>query len=226
MSAESGQAGLETLHAAVHYAYGMAVDGDVIEFGVMSGRTGALLARTIVECDRAYPHVLPKKLWLCDSFVGFPESSRSEDTQSPHVKSGIWGPGTNRGMDAGTVYGAILPIFTVAETDRLRVVGGWFKDTIPVLAADRVQGVPQFGVIHADCDLYVSTMDALNPLFANHCVALGAIILFDDWNCNYASRDFGQRAAWRDLVENYSIDWSDEGSYGVASHKFIVHGYR
>jgi hypothetical protein len=78
---------------------------------------------------------------------------------------------------------------------------------------------------HVDCDLYASTIDALAPLFARGQVSEGAVILFDDWNCNRASPQYGQRKAWDVLVARHRIRYSDEGRYGMASRRFIVHAY-
>ena len=37
--------------------------------------------------------------------------------------------------------------------------------------------------------------------------------------------DFGERRAWKEVVEKYKIQYSDQGPYGFASHRFIVHAY-
>jgi hypothetical protein len=42
------------------------------------------------------------------------------------------------------------------------------------------------------------TMDALVPPFGRGMISEGAVILFDDWNCNRANPAFGERRAWRE----------------------------
>jgi hypothetical protein len=96
-----------------------------------------------------------------------------------------------------------------------------FRDAVPELSA-----TSRFGLIHVDCDLYQSTMDALEPLFAKHLVSEGAALLFDDWNCNRASKQLGERRAWSELSAKYDVDYSDEGGYGRAGHRLTVHRYR
>lgn len=108
---------------------------------------------------------------------------------------------------------------TILPSEDIVVIKGWYRDTARHL--DRT-----FACLHIDCDLYESTMDALVPLFTKQLVSPGAIILFDDWNCNRADPRYGERAAWRELTERFVIVSSDEGGYGVAGHKFIVHGYK
>jgi hypothetical protein len=89
----------DTLYMAVQYIYGMRVEGDVIEFGTMSGNSACALALGIVDCDSRFGGEILKNLWLLDSFSGLPESSSTADLESPHVKAEIWGPGTCYDLD-------------------------------------------------------------------------------------------------------------------------------
>jgi len=81
-------------------------------------------------------------------------------------------------------------------------------------------------MLHIDCDLYQSTMDVLQHVFRSRMVAEGAIILFDDWNCDRACPSRGERKAWSEICSQYLVQASDLGSYGWAGQKFIVHQYR
>lgn len=135
------------------------------------------------------------------------------------LKNGVWDEGMSRGCTEAVLRQGIA---THLASDQYRIVPGWFKDTAPVFAAsDRL-----YSLVHADCDLYQSTVDALAPLFAKRCLSPGCIVLMDDWNGNHAAREYGQRKAWAYLAEIYGIDYSDEGAYDAYSHKFIVHSYR
>jgi len=213
----------EALYGSVQYGYCMQVEGDVIEFGTMSGDTAALLAEAIAACDRLLAprygpvHGAPKTLWLLDSFKGLPEAEAEADRSAPHVRAGVWAAATCRGISPALLAKKVARHLPRA---RSRVVEGWFSDTVPQLPA-----ATRFACIHVDCDLYASTVDALGPLFARDQVADGAVILFDDWNCNRASPLYGQRKAWNELVLRHRIRFSDEGRCGIASRRFIVHGY-
>jgi hypothetical protein len=211
---------IAALRNAVEYAYGARVEGDIIEFGVMSAFTAVALANAMMTFDGRMPdHPTVRNLWLCDSFEGFPVATGKIDPETPMIISGAWAPGTSRG---GTPEQICYAMRDYLPPQRLHVVAGWFKDTAQYFAnRDR-----KYALIHADCDFYESTKDALAPLFANGCISPGCMIAFDDWNANHADPMFGQRAAWRDLVEQFHIDASDEGPYAAYSHKFIVHGYR
>ena len=78
-------------------------------------------------------------------------------------------------------------------------------------------------MLHLDCDLYSSTYEVLDYLLAHGHVADGALLFFDDWNCNRASPRFGQRKAWAEIVNKYALEHSDAGEYAMLGHKFFVH---
>ena len=206
----------DTLYFGVQYVCGMDVDGDIIEFGTMSGNTAVALAQGLADCRRMYRSV--KRLWLVDSFQGLPVADAAADLASPHVSKGVWAPGTAVLLDAEQLAARMA---TWLPRDAFTTVSGWFRD----IDYRGEFGDAVFSCVHVDCDLYQSTIDALDRLFSQRRVSEGAIILFDDWNCNRSSREFGERKAWAELCEKYRIDCSDEGAYAVVGHKFIVHKY-
>ena len=95
---------------------------------------------------------------------------------------------------------------------------GWFTQTLR-----QIPPTARFAMLHLDCDLYASTFEVLDYLFGQRMVTDGCMLFFDDWNCNQASPRWGQRRAWRELVDKYRVEFSDCGDYGILSHKFIVH---
>ncbi|BDA83949.1 hypothetical protein Sa4125_14910 [Aureimonas sp. SA4125] len=219
------QAAINAMSEGIAAIYGYDVDGAIAEFGTMTGRTATGIARAIASCDStlayavsAYKHA-PRKLYLFDSFIGLPASEKdSVDAQSPHVKDNVWSPGSCHGVspdELRRMVGAHL------AADRFEIVSGWFSDTVPALPGDL-----RFALLHVDSDLYSSAMDVLDGLFSRGMVQKGALIYFDDWNCNRADPQFGERRAWRDCVERYGIEYSDDGTYGIFARRFVVHNYR
>lgn len=208
---------LVALAMAVQYIYEARVDGDLIEFGVKAGYTaGALLnaMKALQNIELDYPR--DRKLYLCDSYEGFPEADCDVDRHSP--MHDIWKPGSSRGCSANVMRDGA----EAALPGQVEIVEGWYGDTWYTYAGrERL-----YALVHADCDLYGSTMDALDPLFGGKCIAPGCIILFDDWNAAHADPKFGQRRAWKELVEYHGVEASDEGGYAACGHKYIVHGYR
>lgn len=56
-------------------------------------------------------------------------------------------------------------------------------------------------------------------------MAKGALLYFDDWDCNASRQDLGERKAWLEAVEKYKIKYSATHSYGAFGHAVIVHEY-
>lgn len=97
-----------------------------------------------------------RRLYLLDSFKGLPEDW-----------IGQWKKG------AFALDDDQIPRFEQANVE---VVPGWFRDTIPGLV-ERLDR--PLALIHADADLYSSTLDALDGL--NGRIAPGTVIVFDEY---------------------------------------------
>lgn len=205
-----------TLFLAVQYAYSAGVEGDVLEFGTMTGNSADALAQGIAAFDGKMAGRGLKVLHLFDSFKGMPKSASPADTGAPQIRDGMWAPGTAVDLSPAALRERLE---RVIHRDSLKVHKGWFSDTVPIF-------YEQVSVVHVDCDLYESTMDALHPLFNKGSIMRGAMILFDDWLFNQANSGHGEHAAWRDLIDRHCIKFSDEGGYGAMGHKFIVHTYK
>jgi hypothetical protein len=220
---ESEDEVLRELQFGVEYVCGADVPGEIAEFGTFTGRSASAIAAAISDWDRSKPsadgqHNNQKVLMLFDSFEGLPESESEIDRDSPHVKSGVWGPGLCQLLSMDGLR-AVCEQFI--DADRVMLFKGWFKDTVP-----KIKPGTKFAMLHVDCDLYQSTIDCLEFILANGMLSEGAAVFFDDWNPNRASPRHGERKAWSELVERYSIDFSDWGSYGWSGKKFIVHSYQ
>jgi len=214
---------VKELSMGVAACYGYGIEGDIAEFGTMSGVSAEGLARAISANDKSYRnarpvHLLPnKRLFLFDSFEGLPPTEHAVDAESLHVKEGTWSAGTCRGLSKSELYDLIGKHL---ESDRYEIHEGWFKNTVPNLPKGQ-----KFAILHVDGDLYSSTMDCLAPLFENNMIAEGALIYFDDWSPNRCSPNYGERRAWKELVERFNVVYSDDGSYSLLARRFVVHSY-
>ena len=213
---EAKRDGFRKLYTGVWAVIGADVVGDVIEFGTHTGMTAKVLAKSLA--DNTLPRRTPKRLLMLDSFEGLPEATSPIDQDSPHVAQQHWHPGLCRGASQDELRAMIAGYL---PADRFDIVPGWFADSLASLPDDT-----RLGLLHIDCDLYQSTMDALSPCFARGFVTEGAHLYFDDWNCNRASPKYGERKAWGELVDQFAIEFSDGGDYGAFGHKLIVHGYQ
>lgn len=213
-----------TLTLSVLYLNSTHVYGDVAEFGTMGGFSARTLATAMVYDPMSQP-LSPdasgdnpfRKLRLFDSFEGLPEITSHVDLASPHVVSGAWSKGGCKVLGAQelrTMVEGILP------PERVELHAGWFSDTVKVLPPET-----RFAMIHFDGDLYQSMMDALTPCFERGFISRGAMLCFDDWNCNRADPSCGERAAWTDLVERFNIVAGNCGDYATAATRFVIHSY-
>ena len=210
---------METMRELINslwYIYGADVEGDVVEFGTMSGFTASRIAKTMSWLEKMLP--VTRRLILADSFEGLPVSTAKADTDSPHVAKGVWSAGACKVLGRAELVALCSREF---DSKRIDVLEGWYSDTVTKLSADR-----KLALLHVDCDLYQSTMDALVPCFERGMVSEGAMIHFDDWNCNRASPAYGERRAWAELIDRYGIEASYCCDYSWHGHKLIVHAYK
>lgn len=170
------------------------VAGDVCEFGTYTGFTATLLAS----------HMRGNKtLHLYDSFEGFPEIT-SIDKYCKEVEDGKWKKGDLR-LPQGYVdqlydsLSAILP-------GKVNMVKGFYNEETPVPDA--------ISLLHIDCDLYASTKIALKICAPK--LSDGAVVLFDDFNNNLASNQFGERRAFLETIANQCEPWFTYGWSGYA----------
>lgn len=207
----SYQAIADNLLFAVEYVVEGVVEGDIAEFGCMTGRTANVIAAAMSSFRT------DKKLHLFDSFEGLPKATSGTDLSSIHVKDGTWGPGTCKGISPTTLRKQCM---NYLQSEQINIYEGWFSDTLP-----KIPPATKFSMLHLDCDLYQSAIDSLDYLFKQKLVAKGAIVLFDDWFCNHSSNDHGERKAWQESATKYQIQAEESGAYGWAGKKFIVHDY-
>lgn len=195
----------DQLTLAVQYAHSANVSGDIVEFGTQSGRTARVISLAMQSfCPSRMLH-------LFDSFLGLPAVDNPVDSSTPDVASGVWGAGQLVGITRNRLSELVSPIPHTIH-------GGWFKDTIVDLAGVKL------AMVHIDCDLYESTVDVLDGMRKYDLFQDGQIILFDDFNCNRASGEFGQRAAF-DRLKNGGVAFRFEplGFYGWSGAAFLVH---
>ncbi len=205
------------LALGVEYVCLSKVEGDVAEFGTMSGTTAHIIAAALVAFS-GEPKGLSRKLYLFDSFAGLPVVESPVDKGNPLVVSGAWSPGLMMIRDQGQLIAKVHKVGLAKN--RIKVYKGWFCDTLP-----RLPDGTKFAMLHIDGDLYQSAIDVLNVCFSRRFIVEGAIIFFDDWNVAASSPLLGERRAWLEIVGKYSVVYSDEGGYGWNAHKFIVHSY-
>lgn len=108
-----------------------------------------------------------------DSFDGLPED---------------WREGFPKGKFALPLGGPQYPYHPNAM-----IVPGLFSDTLPGLVS---RGLPQMGLVHIDCDLYSSTVTALDAMLPF--IDVGTLVVFDEFH-GYPGHENHEMRAWEEF---------------------------
>lgn len=134
------------------------VEGAIVEFGTYYGHWLQVLAG-IME-NRGWQ----RDMWGFDSFEGLPPPQEGLDPS-------VWHEG-----QYSAPFEEVRARLEVARRPWLRLVKGWFNDT---LVAEPATGIGPIAYARIDGDLYASCVDCLK--FLTPRLVKGAILVFDDW---------------------------------------------
>lgn len=180
------------------------VPGDYFEFGLWRGKTFTYAHRLA----RRY-NCNGMKLWGFDSFSGLPQIDDARDS--------VWSAGQFACSEGE--FREILRRAGVAEKD-YELVPGYYEQSLDDALHARLAG-SHAAIVYIDCDLYVSTLQALN--FLKRYLVNGSIVCFDDFYCYKGNPDQGEQKALREFLVNNSdiifMQWFDYAPLGKA---FIV----
>ena len=115
------------------------------------GGTTVLMMKALQEFDPGADRLL----WAADSFAGLPDPSPSDLAGGHKVAEAQRGQFSH---DLAT-FNWTLWKFRADDAKRLRVLRGWFADTLPAAPVRRVS------FLRLDGDLYQSTVDSLQALY-------------------------------------------------------------
>jgi macrocin-O-methyltransferase TylF-like protien len=155
------------------------IPGDFIETGIWRGGA-CIMMRAVLK---AYGDV-SRKVYCADSFSGLPKPDPDRyplDAGDRHHEFEQLAISLGEVKNNFKLYGLL--------DDQVAFVEGFFKDTLPKLAAQR------FSVIRLDGDMYSSTKQALDALYEK--LSPGGFIIVDD---------YGAIPACRSAVEDYRCD--------------------
>ncbi len=172
------------------------VPGDLVETGVWRGGASIFMRAVLAAYGDA-----TRKVWCADSFRGLP---RPNVADYPADKIAKWHERQELVVSLDVVkenfarYGML--------DAQVEFLEGWFKDTLPNAPIDRC------AVIRLDGDMYESTMDALNSLYAK--LSPGGFLIIDDYGipedtCRRAIHDFRQAHNIREPI----VDIDGWGAY-------------
>jgi Macrocin-O-methyltransferase (TylF) len=194
-----GRARLDNVEYLVTRALAEGTPGDLVETGVWRGGT-VILMRAVLE---AYGDE-DRRVWGCDSFEGLPEPDLD---RYPADEGFVIPESFARDLAKEMLSVSVERVQANLERyglfdDRVVLVKGWFRDTLPSAPIDRI------AVLRLDGDLYESTMDALVHLEPK--VSPGGFVIVDDYNgieaCRDAADQYRAEHSITDVI--HEIDWT------------------
>ncbi|MBL8191426.1 MAG: hypothetical protein JNK38_25640 [Acidobacteria bacterium] len=201
--------------SAIDYVNYEAVPGDVLEFGVFTGISLALLAKGHSFDDKG----MTRRFVGFDSFRGLPP-----DTEQ-HARWQAGDCATNHGwhpllpMGAPVTPQVVFDLFAACELPAPLIEAGWYDETIAATIPAKYDKV---ALLHIDCDLYESTkltLDGVAPILQDGC-----LVLFDDWFHYKGNPNKGEARAFHEfLVEHPEWGAQPYKSYGVFCNSFILY---
>ncbi|MEZ5777644.1 MAG: TylF/MycF/NovP-related O-methyltransferase [Paracoccaceae bacterium] len=167
-------------------------------FGVAHGSTVHGLVTGLRNRNMQVPF-----LHLFDSFQGLPK-------EEPGVAiPPVWQLGAfsaPREKLEGALKGLALP------DDSYRLHEGWFKDTLKAELVKDGSFKPA-AYVDVDADLYNSTMDILDFMFAHKLIGAGTLIGYDDWG-DTDLWTAGESRAHKEIAAKYGVQFAQLFSWG------------
>lgn len=170
-----GSRRLDNIQSCLEQAIADGVPGDLIETGVWRG--GACI---FMKAVLAAHGVGDRTVFVADSFAGLPEPDAARyprDAGDRHHHEEFLAVSADQVRGNFRKYGLL--------DDRVVLLEGWFKDTLPAAPIDRLC------LLRLDGDMYQSTIEALTHLYPK--LSPGGFCLVDDYaldGCRAAVDDY------------------------------------
>ena len=189
---------LDTIQECIETILVDDVPGDLLEVGAWRGG-GSIFLRAVLA---AYG-VSDRRVWVADSFAGFPEDGDREPADRGIDFSGGLG-GEFFTVDVGKVRANFARYGLLDE--QVEFLEGWFHETLPAAPVETIS------FLMLDGDMYGSTSDALKSLYPK--VPVGGFVVVDDYgwhdNCRRAVDEFRAAAEIHEPivpVDNQMVLW-------------------
>jgi len=154
---------LENVHRCIKDVLEHDIPGDLMECGVWRGGV-VIFMRGALEAygDDA------RRVWAADSFAGLPKPDG--ERYPADTGNDLW-TDPDLAVSLADVRGAFGRYDLLDE--RVRFVEGWFRDTLPGVAVERL------ALLRLDGDMYELTMVALRSLYPK--LSVGGYVIVDDY---------------------------------------------
>lgn len=165
---------------------------DVYNFGIYTGNSLVELQKQMFA-----QNLKPHHFYGFDSFIGLPAEAPGIPVYKGHQKGYF-----NLIADDMTIDSIINAIKgRLSYPEITSIIPGFFSDTLNHIFADKQKLKPAI-YIEIDCDLYISTLQALEFMHDRGLIIKNTIIYFDDWG---GVEEFagGESLAWREFQQRY-----------------------
>jgi len=197
--------------SAIEYINVEGVPGDIVECGVYTGVSLALLAHA--QQDQATD--LARRIVGFDAFEGLPPSRDAHPLWTAGAFSVNNWEHPVLAIGERATPEATRTLFDLCHLPPPVLEVGWFAQTL------REAPCPAIALLHVDCDLYESTRDVLNGVAP--ALQDGTIVLFDDWFLFKGHPDKGESRAFSEFLASHP-EWQavPYRTYGICSRAFIL----
>lgn len=204
----------DTFLRAVEFVNFERVAGDIVECGVYTGLSLAVLAKA-ATFD---PKGMTRRIAGFDTFEGLPASAEvhARWQAGDCARAAAWHPIAQRGERVTAALTRRL--FRDCGLEPPLLHEGPFARTMPAAIPS---AIPAIAVLHVDCDLYESTRDVLDS--AAPALQDGTVVLFDDWFHYRAHARKGEARAFHEFLERHP-EWEARHwtSYATFCSAFIL----
>ena len=182
--------------------------GDYLEFGSYKGDSAVSAYHFSRHAGHKNLHI-----YCFDSFEGMPALADADIAAERFFKKGEFACNEKdfkrnlerRGVDMRYVT----------------TIAGWYKNSLNA-ATKRLLPIQSASVVLIDCDLYTSTVLALD--FITDYIQDGTIIIFDDWFLFHGNPAYGEPKAFTEwLIRNPHITATEYHKVGWSINSFILH---
>lgn len=165
------------------------------EFGCFSGRTFSAAINSARFLNLKFD------FFAFDSFMGLPETDEDNIFKKEQFKF------------SKNDFKKIIKKNSGVLLDDKNIIEGFYENS---LKTQKAQNLPSPGIVYLDCDLYTSTISALN--FLKSKLANGSVLLFDDYYCYPVNKNAGQKKAINEFLQHNAnfqfVKWKAFSSFG------------
>ena len=193
-----------------------------LEFGVASGNTMCALLNNLVKKG-----IRPRAVIGFDAFEGLPEEDASVAKHESWVKGAfnLKDEITNNDKIETKPSEIIDPITILVDRFKyyhkydidIRLIKGWYSEL------DSSLDINPACFIHIDCDLYISSMYALNWLAVHKLFGPNCLVRYDDWNIpDIECYTSGESLAHKEICEKYNLefDFVDKNGHAAVLYRY------